>query len=58
MYFYVFGGMLIGAIVGGMTARRRGGRPLDIAQYAAAYGIMFALVGLAIRVAISRIFVG
>ncbi len=54
----VFGGMLIGAVLGGMTARRRGGKPLDIAQYAAGYGILFAVIGVALTVAINRIYAG
>jgi hypothetical protein len=55
---FVFGGMLIGAILGGMTAKRRGGKPLDIAQYAAGYGILFAVIGMALTVAANRIFAG
>ena len=55
---FVFGGMLIGAIWGGMTAKRRGGRPLDIAQYAAGYGILFAVIGMALTVAVSRYVAG
>lgn len=55
---FVFGGMLIGAIWGGMTARRRGGKPLDMAQYAAGYGILFALLGMVLTVAVNRIFAG
>ena len=35
----VIGGALIGAILGGLTARRQNGAKLDIAQYAAAYAI-------------------
>lgn len=44
----------IGAIVGGLTARRRKGNRLDIAQYAAGYAIAFALVGLILTVLIDR----
>ena len=55
---FVFGGMLTGAILGGMTARRRGGAPLDIAQYAAGYGILFAVIGVAVTVALNRLFAG
>ncbi len=47
-------GALIGAIVGGLTARRRKGNRLDIAQYAAGYGIAFGLVGLIVTVLIDR----
>lgn len=42
----VLGAALLGAIIGGMTAARRKGNGLDIAQYAAGYAIAFALVGL------------
>ncbi|UOA27033.1 apolipoprotein acyltransferase [Pseudosulfitobacter sp. DSM 107133] len=45
---------LIGAITGGLTARRRKGNRLDIAQYAAGYAIAFALVGLVVTVLIDR----
>jgi hypothetical protein len=55
---FVFGGMLLGAILGGMTAKRRGGRPLDIAQYAAGYGILFSVIGVAVTVALNRFFAG
>jgi hypothetical protein len=42
----VLGAALLGAIIGGMTAARRKGGKLDIAQYAAGYAIAFALIGL------------
>ncbi len=42
----VLGMALIGAILGALTARRRKGSGADIAQYAAGYGIAFALLGL------------
>ncbi|MFT7596982.1 MAG: hypothetical protein ACI8R4_004325 [Paracoccaceae bacterium] len=50
----VFGAALIGAVLGGMTARKRGGAGADIAQYAAGYGIAFAMVGLLVTIAIHR----
>jgi len=45
---------LIGAAIGGMTAKRRKGRAADIAQYAAAYGILFTIVGLLLTILIER----
>jgi hypothetical protein len=54
----VLGSALLGAAIGGMTAHRRGGRPADIAQYAAAFGIAFALLGLIATIALSRIILG
>ena len=52
MIYTVMG--LIGAVIGGMTARRRKGNRMDIAQYAASYGIAFALLGLIITVFVDR----
>ena len=37
---------LIGAVIGGTTARRRKGTAADIAQYAAGFGIAFAILGV------------
>jgi hypothetical protein len=45
----------IGAIVGGITAKRRSGNALDIAQYAAGYAMAFVVVGLIATVVIDRI---
>ncbi|MDV7142831.1 apolipoprotein acyltransferase [Tropicimonas sp. TH_r6] len=45
---------LAGAIWGGLLARKRGGKPADIAQYAAGYAIAFALAGLFVTIALER----
>ena len=45
---------LLGALIGGFTARKRGGNRLDIAQYAAGYAIAFALLGMIITVFVHR----
>jgi hypothetical protein len=45
---------VIGAVTGAVTARRRGGNRLDMAQYAAGFGIAFALIGLFATVMIGR----
>jgi hypothetical protein len=42
----IFAGALGGALWGGFLARRRKGSRLDIAQYAAAFAIAFAILGL------------
>jgi cytochrome c biogenesis protein CcdA len=47
---------VVGAILGAITARRRKGVVLDMAQYAAGYGIAFALLGLFASFAIARFF--
>lgn len=45
---------LIGAVVGALTARRRKGNAADIAQYAAGYGIAFAVLGVFGGLALER----
>lgn len=50
----VIAGATLGAAYGGWLARRRGGRPADIAQYAAAFAIAFALAGLFATIAVGR----
>lgn len=50
----VFGAALIGAVAGGLTAKKRGGTGADIAQYAAGFGIAFGLLGLIVTVLIHR----
>ena len=46
---------LTGAITGGITAKKRGGNRLDIAQYAAGYSLAFIVVGLISTIVIDRI---
>ena len=55
---FVIGGLLLGAIGGGLRARARGGKPADIAQYAAVYGILFGLLGLFLTVYLDRMLRG
>ena len=50
----IIGLALIGAIFGVISARRRSGNGLDMAQYGASYGIAFAIVGLLITVFVDR----
>lgn len=50
----VIGGAILGTIIGALTARKRGGTGLDMAQYAAGYGIAFALIALVATVMIHR----
>ena len=45
---------LIGAVIGGVTARRRKGNRLDIAQYAAGFGLAFAVLGMIAFTIIAR----
>ncbi len=53
----VFGAAFTGAIFGGVTAKRRGGKGADIAQYAAIFGIMAMVAGLLTTIAIHRLLV-
>ena len=50
----ILGAALLGAIIGGLQARKRKGNGLDVAQYAAGYAIAFALLGLIVTVIIHR----
>ena len=55
---FVIGGVLLGAIGGGLRARSRGGKPADIAQYATVYGILFGVIGLFITIYLDRMLRG
>lgn len=46
---------LVGAIIGGLTAKKRGGNRLDIAQYAAGYAMAFGVIGLFVTVFVVRL---
>jgi hypothetical protein len=54
----VIGGLVLGALGGGWTAKRRGGKPADIAQYAAVYAILFGLVGLFLTLILDTLLLG
>ncbi|WP_194287111.1 hypothetical protein [Tritonibacter aquimaris] len=48
-------GSLLGASLGALRARKRGGNKLDMLQYGAVYAIIFALIGLASTIAVHRL---
>ena len=48
-------GAVLGASIGAITARKRDGKPLDIAQYAVGYAIAFGLLGLILTIVIDRL---
>lgn len=52
MITYLF--MVIGAIGGALRAKKRGGNRLDMAQYAAIYGMIFGLIGLFVAIILAR----
>lgn len=51
----ILGAFLIGVGLGIRTARKRNGNRLDMAQYAAGFGIAFTILGYIITVVIERI---
>ena len=51
----ILSGLLFGALLGALRARRRQGSSADIAQYAAVHAILFALIGLFVTLALGRI---
>lgn len=53
---FPLGGILIGAVIGALRARAKGGKTADIAQWAAVHGIAFGLIGLFVLVFIERSF--
>lgn len=50
----VLTGLALGAILGANIARKRGGKALDMLQYAAGFGIAFALLGMFITIILER----
>ncbi|MCA0904903.1 hypothetical protein LCM27_00685 [Ruegeria marisrubri] len=51
----VLGMAALGATLGALAAKKRSGNRADMAQYAAGYGIAFALVGLVISLVLVRL---
>ena len=48
-------GLILGAAFGAVSAQRKGGKLLDMLQYAAAFAIAFGLLGLALGVLLDRV---
>ena len=53
MIYTVLG--ILGAILGGMKARKRGGNRKDMAQYGAGYGMAFLICGMILTVIVDRV---
>lgn len=51
----VLAGAVLGGTWGALVAKRRKGSRADMAQYAAGYGIAFALLGLFVTIGIERL---
>ena len=55
---FVIGGFLLGAIGGGFRAKARGGKLADVLQYAFVHGLILALLGLFVTIALDRMLRG
>ncbi len=55
---YPLAGLLLGAAVGAVGARRRVGTPLDLMQWAVVGAIIGGLIGLFILIFIQRSYIG
>ncbi|WP_323036740.1 hypothetical protein [Pararhodobacter sp.] len=51
----ILAGILIGAILGIVYVRRRNGNGFDVAQYAAVWGIIGAILGVVATIGIERL---
>jgi hypothetical protein len=51
----VIAGILLGALLGALSARRRGGKPADIAQYAVGYAVAFGLASWILAIIFERL---
>jgi len=51
----VLAALILGIGLGVLAARKRKGNRLDIAQYAAGYGIAFALLGVFLTLGLERL---
>lgn len=51
---YPLGGLLLGALFGALRARMRGGKTLDLVQWAAVYALIGGMIGLFVVVFIDR----
>ena len=47
-------GFLIGAVVGALRAKARGGTGKDMLQWGASFAILFALIGLFVLIFVQR----
>lgn len=47
-------GILIGAVLGALKAKSKGGKPADMAQWGAVFAMIFGVIGLFIAVIMTR----
>lgn len=48
-------GIVLGALLGVLVARKRGGKRLDMLQYAAVFAILFAILGLFATIVLEKL---
>lgn len=48
------GGIVLGALIGAVRARMRGGKVLDMLQWGAAFAVILGIVGLAVLIYLQR----
>jgi hypothetical protein len=51
---FPLGGLVLGAVLGAVLAQRRGGKALDLAQWAAVMALMGGIIGLFVLVFLER----
>ncbi len=51
----ILAALVFGALMGRGVAKRRGGRGVDMAQYAAGYAIAWGIVGVFVTILIDRL---
>ncbi|MCB4454477.1 hypothetical protein [Leisingera sp. McT4-56] len=51
----VIAGVLLGALIGAVKARKRGGNTLDMLQYGAVHAIIFGILGLLATILTHRV---
>ncbi len=51
---YPLSGLLFGAVLGAWRARSRGGKMLDMLQWAAVFAIIFGILGMFLLIIIER----
>jgi len=51
---FPLGGIIIGALIGAIRAKKRGGTVMDMLQWGTAFAVMLGIVGLFVLVFIQR----
>jgi uncharacterized membrane protein YjfL (UPF0719 family) len=51
---YPLGGLVLGAVIGALRARQRGGTVPDMLQWGAAFALIFGLIGLFVLIVLQR----